>query len=708
MNIKEIKAGDILVNKDSGISYRVNYITLNQIVACKMNTTKLELYEFYITEIIESLKEEKIIVEKNKNIIFDVEKISKNMREKYETNLRIIQEIDRIFGPSYLKLATRSHKPEIHQICEKYNINRYKCSRLILRYLQSGMDEASLIDPRVLGMAEYKEYEYTKRPGRKSAQDVTSRVIITDEIRKQFDEAIIRYKKNRDQTIESSYEWLLQNYYTEYKVINGVISSSRLPETQRPTYWQYYTYLKKNVSKEENDAIKTSVREVRNNKRILEGDSLSNVYGPGDMVEIDAVEVDLSIVSELDRSKVVGRPIMYVMVDIFTRMILAISVSFDNNSMVALTNLFLNLSDDKIELCKKYGFEIEDNAWISGIIPRHVRVDRGADFRSDRFASILRELGIDRQLVSAASGSLKGTVEQEFRSLHYAIKPHMSENGVISQRYDSEHHKNASITIGDFTRMAIAFVLNHNQNASSTYPLTPDMIRNGVHANPQELWEYGCKKYGAPRPITNIDQYYYSLLTPVNARISRQGIKALGLFYTTTDLKIRNQMYNSGRKSVTIEMRYDPRDISRLYFISDEQKLAQAPLNINKTGMQGYIGMTEYELKMYKKRESELRLEDKKRNRENKADLYTTEELISKEALSSKEEKTDSANLREHRNTEKQNVQYQNRVATRTDDIESKEDKKDNEKALLTDKEKDETAGIIEDISFDEVFDKYF
>lgn len=146
--------------------------------------------------------------------------------------------------------------------------------------------------------------------------------------------------KNRDQTIESSYEWLLQNYYTEYKVINGVISSSRLPETQRPTYWQYYTYLKKNVSKEENDAIKTSVREVRNNKRILEGDSLSNVYGPGDMVEIDAVEVDLSIVSELDRSKVVGRPIMYVMVDIFTRMILAISVSFDNNSMIALTNLF--------------------------------------------------------------------------------------------------------------------------------------------------------------------------------------------------------------------------------------------------------------------------------------------------------------------------------------------------------------------------------
>lgn len=60
--------------------------------------------------------------------------------------------------------------------------------------------------------------------------------------------------------------------------------------------------------------------------------------------------------------------------------------------------------------------------------------------------------------------------------------------------------------------------------------------------------------------------------------------------------------------------------------------------------------------------------------------MYTTEELISKEALSSKEEKTDSANLREHRNTEKQNVQYQNRVATRTDDIESKEDKKDNKK----------------------------
>lgn len=631
---------------------------------------------------------------------------------QYEINKNIINDIVGVYGPTFLGLMGNGRKEELSNVQKKYNVSRLKCTRLLLRYLQSGFEEASLVDPRALKGRKYKEYNYTKRPGRKSDHDVTSKVIITDEVRKQFDEAISKYKSDRHQTIESTYEWLLQKYYTEQKVTNGIISFSRLPKTMCPSYRQYYTYFRQVVSKEEIDVIKTSAREVRNNRRILESDSLNEVFGPGDMVEIDAVEVDLSVVSGLDRSKTVGRPIMYVMVDIYTRMILAISVAFDNNSVIGLTNLFLNLLDDKIELCKKYGFEINEEAWYSGIIPRHIRVDRGTDFRSDRFASILHELGIDRQLVSAASGSLKGTVEQEFRSLHYAIKPHMAQNGVITNRYDSKHHQESSITIEEFKKMAIAFVLHHNQNASSTYPLTTDMIRNGVHANPQELWKYGSLKYGAPRPIVNVDQYYYSLLIPINVRINREGIKALGLFYTTTDPVLRREMYEAGRKSRVREMRYDPRDISQLYYIDENSSLATAPLNLKKTGMQGYIGMTEYELKMYKRREREIRSEDKARNRENKADLYIVEEMIVKEAISHKEKPANASNIRENRNIEKQSVQYQNRIAARI-----KTDNEEQTKVVLTEKddcseyvgkEKDDSGNSKKDLTFDDLFDKYF
>lgn len=709
--MNEIKIGDILVNKKSGISYRIIYISNNEIVVCQMNLTRLEIFSILIKTVFAYIENGDYGVEKKENILLIPETLSVPMQKQYETNKNIINDICEAYGPTFLGLMGNGRKRKLTDIEKKYNVSRLKCTRLLVKYLQSGLEDAALVDPRALKQKKYKEYTYTKRPGRKSDCDITSKIILTDEVRSQFDSAIEKYKEDRHQTIESTYQWLLQKYYTEYKVQDGNIIFSRVSKALCPSLKQYYTYFKQVLSKEEIDVIKTSAREVRNDKRILNSDSLNGVYGPGDMAEIDAVEVDISVVSELDRGKTVGRPVMYVMVDIYTRMILAMAVSFDNNSMIALSNLFLNLSDDKIEFCRKYGFEINEEAWLSGIIPRHIRVDRGADFRSDKFANILRELGIDRQLVSAASGSLKGTVEQEFRSLHYAIKPHMAENGVITQRYDSQHHEKASITITEFTKMAIAFVLHHNQNASSTYPLTPDMIRNGVHANPQELWNYGCKKYGAPRPIVNRDQYYYSLLKPVKVRINREGIKALGLFYTTTDSEIRREMYENGRKSVVHEMRYDPRDVSRLYYIDKQLKLAIAPLNTEKTGMQGYIGMTEYELKMYKDYERKIRVEDKTRNRKNKADLYAAEKMISEEALSNKEKMADSSNMRENRNIEKQRVQYENRVATRIDEANKQKSNvisSDVKKMPLDEEIRNDSENEVTDPTFDDLFDKYF
>ena len=119
------------------------------------------------------------------------------------------------------------------------------------------------------------------------------------------------------------------------------------------------------------------------------------------MVEIDACEVDISLVSSLDNNKTIGRPIVYFMIDVYTRLILAVSVAFDNNSILGVTNLFINLSDDKKKYCAKYGIEYDnDKIWPSNIIPRRLRVDRGSEFKSKEFDRICNELGIEKQLVS--------------------------------------------------------------------------------------------------------------------------------------------------------------------------------------------------------------------------------------------------------------------------------------------------------------------
>ena len=76
---------------------------------------------------------------------------------------------------------------------------------------------------------------------------------------------------------------------------------------------------------------------------MLVSDNLLNVHGPGDLFEMDEVEMDVSIVSEVDPTKVIGRPIIHAMVDVYSRMITAVSVSLENNSVLGFTNCLLNL-----------------------------------------------------------------------------------------------------------------------------------------------------------------------------------------------------------------------------------------------------------------------------------------------------------------------------------------------------------------------------
>ena len=131
---------------------------------------------------------------------------------------------------------------------------------------------------------------------------------------------------------------------------------------------------------------------------------------------------------------------MYFMIDVYSRIILAVSVAFDNNSILGITNLFLNLADDKQEYCKKYGIEFNDKRlWPSGVIPKRIRVDRGSEFKSYEFDRICNELGIEKQIVSGASGSLKGVVEQAFHQMHAKQNVHLENHGLIEKRYDSLH-----------------------------------------------------------------------------------------------------------------------------------------------------------------------------------------------------------------------------------------------------------------------------
>lgn len=335
--------------------------------------------------------------------------------------------------------------------------------------------------------------------------------------------------------------------------------------------------------------------ETRNANRLLLSSSRKDAIRPGWIVEVDALEVDVSIVSKIYPDQAVGRPIVYFMLDVYSSMIVAASASFENNSMIGLTNLLLNLADDKTEYCRKHGFNTDaEKYWKSNFFPHELRCDRGSDFRSNKFEEICKRLGITRTLQTPGMGSMKGIVEQSFHQFQSSFRPYLEEKGLITQRYDSNHHREAMLDIDSFEQMLIAFILEHNRKSISNYPLSTEMIKDKVVPTPINLWEYGCKKQGAPTPITsaNRTQFIFDLMPEANASLSRKGLTYKQLSYINSDPWLLAKMYDLQKKREKFQVRYDPRNVSYIYYIGKNNELCVASLNDGIPHMLDYKDLT--------------------------------------------------------------------------------------------------------------------
>lgn len=701
MNDYILAIGDILYDKDSQNSYRIISLIDDHLILCEMETTKLELQQIKYTIIADLVLSNKIEIKKDQALVYDIDQLSESVRNRYILKVHIMNDVKTAYGPSYLGLMGKSSKIELQKILAKYNYPISSFWRMCTTYFQSGMKNYSLINAKSFKSNEVKTYTYKARPGAKYTYNLDNDVKPNEYVI-YFEEALNEYKAGREKTLKKAFSRMNILHFTQAEIIDGVATRLLLPECQRPTYRQFYYYAQKHLTKEEKDLIKTSAAEQRNNKRLLISDSLKDVYGPADMVEIDACEADVSLVSELDPDQAIGRPIVYFMIDVYSRIILAVSVAFDNNSILGITNLFLNLADDKQEYCKKYGIEFNDKRlWPSGIIPKRIRVDRGSEFKSYEFDRICNEIGIEKQIVSGASGSLKGVVEQAFHQMHAKQNVHLENHGLIEKRYDSLHHKEASLTIHDYTRMVINFVLAHNQQHLETYPLTKEMIEKNIAPVPAILWEYGSKKYGMPQPIPVLEQYLYSLMTPIKAKISKRGISYKGLWYfAPNDKRLMSEMYAAGTKRIPFEVRMDMRDVSAIYYIRNS-KLIKIPLNVLITGNSDYKGLTMKQYEEYYSAKKKMQAKGRIDNEKIDTAVYANNESIVKSAKKNVHSRT--KDIRSSREIDKQKVSYEGKISTR---LES-EDK--TSKNISADDQKENSVTEYRDYaSFEEALQDFY
>lgn len=631
---KQIKLliGGLLENY-MGVRYRILYSNSDMLTLCEVNAGKKCIITMHNTDYIKEqihANKFKVIEADGTAFVHNTDDWTNDVRKKFEKKRRIIEKLQKFLAPTYYDLMMPAGKTIVHDIAKEEGISTTTLWRYIKKYLQSGFDIYSLADARhQKPKVGYGNYNMKQRNGRPSVLGTESCVVLTPDLLNIFQEGLKHYKSGRCVTIMGAYHYILNKYFTEsYDTADGVICVE-MPSYKVPTYKQFYYFVSKNMSEKERYILKNSAREYKNNQRALLSDAMYSVRGPADRCQMDEVEVNISLVSTIDPDQTVGRPIVYVISDVFSRMILAVGVGFDNNSLIGLTNCLQNLIEDKTEYCKKYGIILPSpNIWPTGYLPARILCDRGAEYKSKQAKKIFNDLGITLELVPPAMGSLKGIVEQTFNQLDISHKASTEKHGGMSRRHDSKHHKEACLTIDDFTKMLLNFVITHNEMYMPDYPLNKDMIAQHVEPRPVLLWQYGCETFGEPMRITNIEQFKYNLLTREKASFSKKGLCWNGLYYMNFhDRDLLYKASNIGSKRETFDVRMDPRDIGCLYYLRDGNVEA-APLNGLKHGQTDFVGLNKAEYELIRQMISKQNKEGKYRNNFLKANLMKVNNLI--------------------------------------------------------------------------------
>lgn len=336
---------------------------------------------------------------------------------------------------------------------------------------------------------------------------------------------------------------------------------------EAPTYEQFYYFLKKEIGAVEKARARAGDIQYQKDIRPVLGTSASETVGPGSLYQIDATIGDIYLLAENDRSKIIGRPVIYIVIDVFSRLITGLYVGLEGPSWVSAMCALANTMSDKVAYCERFGIHIDREDWPVVGKPEAILGDKG-EMLGRTVEIVSNALNIDIQNTPSFRADWKGIVERQFRTLQEKFKPYVEGyvTGEISKkRAGSDYRLDAELTLRDFTRLMIQCVLKYNTtHAIENYDADAGMPPELPH-NPLALWNWGIRNRTGKLRGVREDLAIVNLLPHTEGSVSEEGISIFGCVYSTA-VAIREGWFDrikAGPKKVLVA--YDLHVTNRIY-----------------------------------------------------------------------------------------------------------------------------------------------
>jgi len=464
--------------------------------------------------------------------------------------------------------------PIIVEASEKYRISIPTVYKYLRVYWQRGMNPNALIPDYSNSGGRGKEKEAgEKKRGRprKYASTVGMGINVDETTKRTFLIAFEKYYKTRKgNSLTFAYEEMLKDFFVEDVYFdNGERKVILLGEDERPSFDQFRYWVEKQTEK---DFVQTEIARKGEKNFDLKGRAMLSrsdvkLIGPGSLYQIDSTVGDVYLVSRFNREWIIGRPVIYAILDAFTRMVAGIYVGLEGPSWLGAANALANCAMDKVEFCKQYDIEIQPDEWTIKGLPEAIISDRG-ELIGKPVETLINNLHVRFITTPPYRADLKGIIEQYFRTTNIKVKPLLP--GFVDvdfkERGGRDYRLDAKLDLFQFTQIMIRCALKHNASLMKYYERGEMMIDDDIPAIPQLLWRWGMVNRSGSLRYFPEDIVKLNLMPAGNATVTEKGMVFQGMRYSS-EKAIRQAWFEKARARGTWSenISYDPRNMDYIY-----------------------------------------------------------------------------------------------------------------------------------------------
>lgn len=519
-----------------------------------------------LSELKKLIEDGEVVIEENDNWINintedDISVLHKKYRDKAWS---VIEEL--VKQEPYI-FETISRRKLILEVSETQQVSESTIKRNLKRFWSRGKIKNALTpDYNNSGAPGKEKVNANKKRGRprKNVSLVGEGINIDENIKKIFKASVNKYYNTSNKnSLITAYNLMIKEYFTEYKNKSIIEVSSNIPSIGQFKYWFYKN---RNYKKEISSRYGSKRYDQRH--RELLGNTSMDTLGPGDLVQIDSTIADLYLVSEYDRSLIIGRPTIYLIIDAYSYQILGVNVTLESASHIGAAVAIYSMVQDKVELCKQYGIDITKDEWPVCNLPNAILADRG-EMEGKQIESLIENLGISIRLTSSYRAEMKAKVEKAFDLINQNTKPFITGkvDGDFRERGDKDFRLKASLTLKEYTRIVIKTIIYHNNHhVLKDYSRSKEQIEDNVKPIPIELWNWGIENMSGCLKSLPQEVVILNLMPTQNGTITSRGLKFKGVYYSSKKM-MDERWFEKARNSGTwkVKISYDPRNINNIY-----------------------------------------------------------------------------------------------------------------------------------------------